>query len=122
VRYAAFSPDGLRIVTASDDATARIWDAVIGKEITRLQEHSNWVLTAIFSHDGRHVLTASEDGTAKLWAAEPIITTDPSLIERAKRAVPRCLTEAQRKQYFLELSPPRWCIDLHKWPYDAGHT
>jgi WD40 repeat protein len=29
VRSAAFSPDGTRIVTASNDRTARIWDAVL---------------------------------------------------------------------------------------------
>ncbi len=28
---AAFSPDGTRVVTASDDGTARIWDAASGK-------------------------------------------------------------------------------------------
>ena len=30
---AAFSPDGTRIVTASEDKTARIWDAATGKPI-----------------------------------------------------------------------------------------
>ena len=30
---AAFSPDGQRIVTASFDKTARIWDAATGKPI-----------------------------------------------------------------------------------------
>ena len=36
---AAFSPDGTRIVTASDDKTARIWDAATGKELTVLRGH-----------------------------------------------------------------------------------
>ena len=36
VRSAAFSPDGARIVTASDDRTARIWDAATGAEIARM--------------------------------------------------------------------------------------
>ena len=29
---AQFSPDGARIVTASDDKTARVWDAATGKQ------------------------------------------------------------------------------------------
>ena len=33
VASAAFSPDGSRIVSASFDGTARIWDAATGREI-----------------------------------------------------------------------------------------
>ena len=33
VTSAAFSPDGRRIVTASADNTARLWDAETGKPI-----------------------------------------------------------------------------------------
>ena len=36
---AAFSGDGKRVVTASDDKTARIWDAESGKEIAVLKGH-----------------------------------------------------------------------------------
>ena len=34
----AFSPDGKRIVTASADKTARIWDAASGKPIASRSE------------------------------------------------------------------------------------
>ena len=34
---AAFSPDGARVVTASADKTARVWDAATGKAIAVLQ-------------------------------------------------------------------------------------
>jgi hypothetical protein len=37
VTSAAFSPDGKRVVTASDDTTARIWDAETGREIVSLK-------------------------------------------------------------------------------------
>ena len=33
---AQFSPDGARIVTASDDKTARVWDAATGKSLATL--------------------------------------------------------------------------------------
>ena len=38
---AAFSPDGKRVVTASDDKTARLWDAESGKEIAVLNGHTD---------------------------------------------------------------------------------
>ena len=39
VNSAAFSGDGKRVVTASWDNTARIWDAESGKEIAVLKGH-----------------------------------------------------------------------------------
>ena len=33
---AVFSPDGARIVTASNDRTARLWEAATGQEIARI--------------------------------------------------------------------------------------
>jgi WD40 repeat protein len=57
---AAFSPDGMRIVTASSDKTARIWDAATGNEI-KILDHEGGVLSAAFSPDGTRIVTVSSD-------------------------------------------------------------
>jgi WD40 repeat protein/serine/threonine protein kinase/TPR repeat protein len=69
VRSAEFSPDGRRIVTASNDKTARIWDAETGREIALLSGHTDAVRSAAFSPDGRRIVTASADKTARIWDA-----------------------------------------------------
>src|SRR6266516_735107 len=66
---AVFSPDGKRVVTASDDKTARIWDARSGKSLAVLRGHTDAVVSAAFSPDGKRVVTASEDYTARVWDA-----------------------------------------------------
>ncbi|TDJ67025.1 MAG: hypothetical protein E2O39_15445, partial [Planctomycetota bacterium] len=62
-------PDGSRIVTASSDRTARLWDSE-GKEVAVLAGHTEWVLHAAFSPDGSRIVTASGDATARLWDSE----------------------------------------------------
>ena len=69
VRSAAFSPDGTRVVTASADKTARLWDAATGAPIGRPMKHEGAVRSAAFSPDGTRIVTASADGTARLWDA-----------------------------------------------------
>jgi WD40 repeat protein/tRNA A-37 threonylcarbamoyl transferase component Bud32 len=66
VRSASFSPDGLRVVTASSDRTARIWDARTGQQIGMALQHQSWVRSASFSPDGLWVVTASADRTARI--------------------------------------------------------
>jgi WD40 repeat protein len=66
VRSAAFSRDGSRIVTASFDRTARIWDAASAKEIAVLN-HGRSVNSAAFSPDGSRIVTT--DLTARIWDA-----------------------------------------------------
>jgi WD40 repeat protein/energy-coupling factor transporter ATP-binding protein EcfA2 len=65
----AFSPDGSRIVTASWDKTARIWDAATAKEIAVLRGHEDPLRSAAFSPDGSRIVTASWDKTARVWDA-----------------------------------------------------
>jgi WD40 repeat protein len=65
----AFSPDGHRIVSASDDKTARIWDSVTGRQLLVLDAHKERVESAAYSPDGKRVATASADKTARIWDA-----------------------------------------------------
>ncbi len=69
VTSVAFSPDGSRIVTASADNTARIWDVVATREIAVLRGHNQAVTSAAFSPDGSRIVTASGDNTARIWDA-----------------------------------------------------
>ena len=69
VLSAEFSPDGRRVVTASDDGTARVWDAATGGELIRLAGHTQQVEGAVFSPDGARIVTASYDHTARVWDA-----------------------------------------------------
>lgn len=69
VRSVAFSPNGQRIVTASDDTTAIVWNASTGEAILTLTGHINWVNSVAFSPDSQHIVTASVDNTAIVWDA-----------------------------------------------------
>ena len=119
VNSAAFSPDGRRIVTASADNTARLWDivtasadntaplrdAVTGAPIAQRGDREDVSGSAAFRPDGSR--------TARTWE----IASTPEIVARAKAEAPRCLTLAQRKEFFLAPEPPAWCIAMKKWPY-----
>ena len=107
VTSAAFSSDGTRLATASWDNTARLWDAETGAEIAVLQGHSGDVRAVAFSPDGTRLATAFDDGTARLWRVFP---TTQDLIDAAKADLVRCLTPAERAQFYLPPEPERWCV------------
>ena len=65
----AFSADGQRILTGSEDQTAKMWEADTGKELLTLNGHSGEVFSVAFSPDGQRILTSSGNGTAKVWDA-----------------------------------------------------
>jgi WD40 repeat protein len=65
----AFSLNGLRIVSGSDDHTVRIWDAVSGVVLHTLEGHTNPVYSVAFSSDGLRIVSGSEDRTVRIWDA-----------------------------------------------------
>ena len=67
VRWAAFSPDGKRVVTAAGDS-ARLFDLRGGAEPRLLKrDGTGTVYTAAFSRDGALLATGSRDCTVRLW-------------------------------------------------------
>jgi WD40 repeat protein len=66
--WAGFSPDGHRVLTASDDGTAQLWDARSGLPIGAALRHDGPVAAASFSADGAIVVTSSRNLT-RTWDA-----------------------------------------------------
>jgi WD40 repeat protein len=66
VWHADFSPDGKRVVTASGDGTARVWEAAPGKAASEPLRHDGSVMSAGVSPDGKWIVTASADHTARI--------------------------------------------------------
>ena len=63
------SPDGSRIVSASDDGSATIFTPEGNMEQHRLSVNYSGINKAIFSSDGEEVITAGDDGAIRLWNA-----------------------------------------------------
>ncbi len=83
VTAATFSADGSRILTSSDDHTAKIWivvasrsgrddDTIVPKLVGSpiVLTHDASVSDAAFSADGSNIITASADGTARIWRSQ----------------------------------------------------
>jgi WD40 repeat protein len=69
VNSVAFSPDGTRLVTTSDDQTARVWDANTGEELLTLYSQTANITNAAYSPDGTRIATAIGNNQVKVWEA-----------------------------------------------------
>lgn len=85
IRAASFSPDGARVVTASDDHTALVWDATTGQRLAPALVHDGPLRSASFSPGGDLLVTTSADGTARLWDT----ALDPGSLEQWERLARR---------------------------------
>ena len=79
----------------------RLWDAGTAQQIGAPLGNDAPVAEARFSPDGARIVDTR------------------NLVSRARAIVPRCLTPAQRKAFYLPPEPPAWCVELDKRPYDT---
>jgi WD40 repeat protein/serine/threonine protein kinase len=71
-RSIAFSPDGLRLVTAGGaDESLKLWDPNTGEEILTLGPHRGIVTSVAFSNDGKRIVSASQQDV-RVWDAMPL--------------------------------------------------
>jgi WD40 repeat protein/tetratricopeptide (TPR) repeat protein len=67
---AAFSPDGTRIVSGSEDRTVKVWDAVGGRQLLAVGGNQSFQSGMAFSPDGTRLVSAVEDQTARVLDAQ----------------------------------------------------
>ena len=103
VMDASFSPDGRKVVTASDDGTARIWDSASGESVHVLRGHQGAVSRALFSPSGSRVVTVSLDDGNPI--ATPVFDNSPRIWNAATGKLVRVLKGHQDAVWAAAFSP-----------------
>jgi WD40 repeat protein len=67
VTSVAFSPDGLSIVSGSQDGTVRLWKLDGTPAGFDFMGNGNPITSVAFSPDGLSIVSGSQDGTVRLW-------------------------------------------------------
>ncbi|MEK9752908.1 MAG: hypothetical protein VW338_06815, partial [Rhodospirillaceae bacterium] len=74
VRAVAISPDGKRLLSASFDYSAALWDFEEQRQLATLDGHEGPVSNIMFLDGGKRAVTTSDDRKVRVWSldgAEP---------------------------------------------------
>jgi eukaryotic-like serine/threonine-protein kinase len=67
VHSLSWSSDGRRIISASNDKTVHVWDAMTGNKLQIYQDRSEAVRVVAGSPDGLRIATAGADALVRVW-------------------------------------------------------
>lgn len=67
-----FSPDSRNVLTASQDGTAKIWDAVSGKLLAEIKGDYGEINAAIYSNSGKVIITTHKGGACCIWDSKTL--------------------------------------------------
>ena len=101
----AFSPDGMRLATASADGTAKVWDLESRQELISLSLHAGPAgrnaaapdeapMAITFSPDGTLLATSGSEGMTQLYLLEL-----DDLVTLARKRLTRSLTDEECRRY-----------------------
>lgn len=95
IRRLELSPEGSRLLSASEDGSARLWSLVTGRPILEPLRHPGPVMLAAFSPGGELAATASFDGSTRLWDLVPR-SVRPLVLEQVAPVSAACFSASGR--------------------------
>ncbi|KAH8033892.1 hypothetical protein HPB51_017342 [Rhipicephalus microplus] len=66
----AFAPNGLFVVSGSEDNTLRVWGLTLGLVVSTFKEHQSKIVSVFVTSDSRRVLSVDAQGMHRLWTAD----------------------------------------------------